>query len=165
MRTVGIGRGGDLRFAGGKEEEKRRKRGHSQSCSARDLLAGGGKRRKRGHSTFCRLSTADRGDGGSILVLIWSPRGGSKFGCRKRFRPDFRKPSLTRRDQVPRGGGKNVLEYTFRGLDGHLVLCTIVSIRAGENPAWSLTIWMDVVRNEGGGARGEGMKKDLKFEI
>lgn len=39
----------------------------------------------------------------------------------------------------------------FWGLDGHLVLCTIVSNRAGGKPAGSLTIGMDVVWNLGGG--------------
>lgn len=46
-----------------------------------------------------------------------------------------------------------------QGLDRHLVVCTIVSNRAGEKPAGSLTIRMDVVRKLGrdahvGGGRG-----------
>ena len=45
-------------------------------------------------------------------------------------------------------------EPPIQGLDGHLVLCTIVSNRAGEKPVDSLTSEMDVVRNWEGGARG-----------
>ena len=59
---------------------------------------------------------------------------------KRRFSGERNRPGVLRRATGRNPAGKVFREFLPEGLAGHLGLCTIVSIRAGENPAGSLTI-------------------------